>query len=899
MKNDWAQERAEPSLDPAAVARVLREIEARWEGDSFADFLRDFPLGENALLHLFAVSEICTERIKRDPTLLRWLARPDICDSERGPRRMAAELRAFSDDSSAQNFRGLRLWKGREMTRIALREIAEAAALQQTTLELSYLAEICLSTVLGTLTAQMRERYGAPETEFTVLGLGKLGGRELNHSSDIDLIIFYGSEGSVSARVSNHLWFNRLAESLLKIFNAHDPAGLLFRVDLRLRPEGTAGPLTRSLESAENYYAGFGEVWERLALIKARGVAGSEELAYEFLRQHQPFIFPRSPTPEFFDEMASIKQRIEREVPSDQLNVKLGVGGIREIEFVVQALQFIHGARHAFLQDSSTLKALLAIAELDLLSRSEVATLERSYRFLRKIEHRVQMENERQTHSLPVENAKRELLAGSLGLAGEAALLEELNRTMSGVREIFRRVVSSDLSPPQIAADFFADQPRAEKALAELEQGSSHFHVAPRTRQIFHKLRPLLLAQLARTADPDATLTAILRFVESFGLRSLLFELLTTNPRLLQLLVETFEASEYAAQLLVRSPNWLEEITRSQDLDQPRSLLQHRKSLASAIEKKDFDSIRTYKQRQSLGIIIRDILGLNNLRSLLREQSDLAEAILLAVNTLTGATDLTIVAMGKFGGRELGYGSDLDLMFVGSDHRAAQNLANCLSASNPLGQLASIDVRLRPEGDNGPLVASIEAFANYYRDRAQLWELQALTRARVITGPDKAAFYEIAHAGWSVTGRDPQLFEKIDAMLERVRRERGTGDDFLNFKTGVGGIVEAEFMVQALQMHHDRREVSMLAAIKKLDGVLSRSESTRLLRAYEFLRRGELVLRRRSNKSENALPANEAELRRFTRRLGFADFEEWRTRYEAARADIHEIYQRYFTRGRN
>src|SRR5207248_3728615 len=262
----WIKSKAEGSLNPVQVEKALSEITSGWDG-SLPDFLHDFPLGEEALIHLLAVSQICAERLQRDPGLLRWLARPEISMSDRGPRRMLADLHGSSESIAAENFRPLRLWKAREMTRIALREVAEASSLEDTTAELSCLAGVCLETVYGECDARLRTRVGVPHTEFTVFGLGKLGGRELNHSSDIDLMFVYGEEGQVSSRLSNHEWHNQLAEQIVKYFSGGEPA--LFRLDLRLRPEGSAGPLARSLESMENYYAGFGETWERLALIKA------------------------------------------------------------------------------------------------------------------------------------------------------------------------------------------------------------------------------------------------------------------------------------------------------------------------------------------------------------------------------------------------------------------------------------------------------------------------------------------------------------------------------------------------------------------------------------------------------------------------------------------------------
>jgi len=887
----WIKSKAEGSLNPDQVETALNEIAAGWDG-SLPDFLHDFPLGEEALIHLLAVSQICAERLQRDPELLRWLARPEISMSDRGPRRMLAELSSSSKSVPAENFRALRLWKAREMTRIALRELAEASSLEDTTAELSCLAGVCLAIVYEECDTRLRARFGAPHTEFTILGLGKLGGRELNHSSDIDLMFLYGEEGQVSPRLTNHEWHNRLAEQIVKSFSAGEPA--LFRLDLRLRPEGSAGPLARSLESMENYYAGFGETWERLALIKARHVCGSKELAYEFSRQHQPFIFPKNPTPELLDEIAAIKRRIEREVPANELDVKLGAGGIREIEFVIQTLQFIHGAQHTFLQEQGTLKALRAIAELELLPSSEVRALDESYRFLRRIEHRLQIEAERQTHSIPDDPEKRERLARSLGFDSAAALLAELQRSNERVREIFHHLIASGTAATAVNLDIFSDPARATRTLNELAQGSVSFHVAPRTRQIFRRLRPLLLGELAQCADPDATLIAIVRFVEAFGLRSLLFELLATNPKLLELLVRTFDASFFATNVLIRHPHLLEEITRSATLNRSLSLAEHAASLHPFVESGELDSIRGYRQTQLLRTIMRDVLGLCPLPNLWQEITDLAEACLLAAAAIVGAKNLTIIAMGKFGGRELTYASDLDLMFVGDDFRAAQHLITVLSIPSPEGVIASIDARLRPEGEKGPLVGSLEAFEAYYRDRAQFWEIQALTRARPVAGPNQETFRAIAHAAWSIAGRDPDLFGKIDAMVQRVRAERGSGNDALDFKTGLGGIVEAEFLVQALQMRHDVRETSVRLAIAKLANIISPEDADLLGRGYEFLRRLETVLRRWRNTSASSLPPDPVEQRKLAIRMGFKDREGWQQGCERARADIHAIYGKHF-----
>src|ERR1700719_2499097 len=407
----WIKEKSAASLYPAQVETTLIQLNEAWPeaAGPLPDAIQNFPLGEAALLHLFAVSSICAARIVQNPDLLLWLSQPEICRQGRDHIEMANELyRMAGDDVAANNFQVLRRWKNKEMTRIALRELAGAAALEETTTELSQLAEICVREVFAHWNAKLRELPESPAADFAILALGKLGGRELNHSSDVDLIFLYSEEGELSPRLSYHQWFNRLAEKILETFSTRDPEGPLFRIDLRLRPEGSAGPLARSLESMEHYYGGFGETWERLALIKTRGICGSRELAYEFLRQHQPFIYPSSPTPDLLDEIAGIKRRIERDIVGQEnlgRNVKLGAGGIREIEFIVQALQLIHGAHHAFLQEPSMLKALRALHQLDLLPPDEVVKLDEAYRFLRRVEHRLQIDAEKQTHTLPQEGA--------------------------------------------------------------------------------------------------------------------------------------------------------------------------------------------------------------------------------------------------------------------------------------------------------------------------------------------------------------------------------------------------------------------------------------------------------------------------------------------------------------
>src|SRR5437764_5436310 len=873
--NRWIREKAAASLNPSQVETTLVQLSEKWPASApaFVDVVEEFPLGEAALLHLLAVSNICATRLIRNPETLLWLGRPEVCLAARDYGEMFDHLLVLGGNSiAAENFTALRFWKSCEMTRVALRELANAAPLEETTGELSQIAEICIRRVFEHWNGEFRQRYGSPDSVFAILALGKLGGGELNHSSDVDLLFLYNEEGQLSPRFSYHEFFNRLGKKILEAFSAPHPEGSLFRVDLRLRPEGSTGPLARSLESMENYYAGFGETWERLALIKARGIAGSRELAYEFLRQHQPFIYPKSATPDLLEEIANIKRRIERDVVGpDKLHrdVKLGIGGIREIEFIVQALQLTHGARHPFLQEPSMLKALRALRELDLLPPEEVLALDGAYRFLRRVEHRLQIEAEQQTHTVPEEHEALRRLARSLRFSSAKDFTAALHERMDSVRPIFQRIISeTPAGLAKINLEIFNDPKRAAKALGDLERGSGSFHIAPRTRQISRKLHPILLDWLAKTADPDATLNQFVRFVEAYGLRSLLFELLVANPKLLELVVKTFDASRIAGDLLIRRPQLLEEITRDPTFSDARSMAEHLRRLdslgASAFQ---LDPVRAYRQRQILRVMLRDVLHSGRpttAKNFGPELSDLAEACLLFTIRLLAGKQLTVIALGKFGGHELSYGADLDVLFVGDDIRAAQNLVVNMAQPTSEGNIWMLDARLRPEGEKGPLVCPLETYQAYFEHRAQLWEIHALTRARPMTGPLGAQFIQMAQDYWRKAGQRPDLFEQIDGMLERIRRDRGSGSDFLDFKTGVGGIIEGEFLVQALQMRENIWEPNWERAVDQLRerAILNDAEAGKLKQAYVLLRRYESVLRRYENKAVSVLPHGSGEQRR-------------------------------------
>jgi glutamate-ammonia-ligase adenylyltransferase len=537
---------------------------------------------------------------------------------------------------------------------------------------------------------------------------------------------------------------------------------------------------------------------------------------------------------------------------------------------------------------------------LDLLPREDVLRLDNTYRFLRRVEHRLQIEGEQQTHTVPRDEEALRRLALSLRFSSSKDFTAATQERMRAVRPIFQRIVSGTSKVLVTANDLeiFNDQKRAAKALSVLAQGAGSFHMAPRTRQIFRKLRLPLLEWLSKTADPDATLNQFVRLVEGYGLRSLFFELLVANPRLLELVVKTIDASRFASELLIRRPQLLEDITRDPTFGEPRSVAENLRRLDSlGVRANNLGPIRAYRQRQLLRIILCDVLGLAKPEATFAELSDVAEACLIFVGRLLASEKLTIIALGKFGGRETSYGADLDVLFVGDDVRVAQNLMIAMAQPTDEGNIWALDARLRPEGEKGPIVCSLETYESYYASRAQLWELQALTRARAVTGPLQNEFMAIAKSAWSRAGQDADLLKKIDSMLGRIRRERGSGSDFVDLKTGAGGIIEAEFLVQALQMRGNIWEQNWARAVDGLleQADLSKADVTALKKSYEFLRRCELVLRRYENRGVSTLPSDPHEQRKFAIRLGYQEVDAFRRDYLEARAAIHTLYQQHIT----
>ncbi len=974
----------------------------------------------NLLAALFSGSQVLGNQLVSHP---EWLAQLET-EHLRFPRRdrgLSSEVQSWLKEllparDYATAFSRIREFKQREMLRIAARDLARLSNVPEITRELSDVADVCLETVWRICHRQLTERFGQPShqdvngkwqpTEFCVLGMGKLGGQELNYSSDVDVLFVYSDEGSVfkpgtaavsaasSTRsrrdaggprpvMSNHQFFAKLAEAFIAEVSRVSPEGTLFRIDLRLRPEGDSGPLCRSLESYENYYAQWGQTWERMMLIKARCVAGDKGLAAEFLETIQTFRYPRAINPEALHEIGAMKDRIENEVVRAgelERNVKLGRGGIREIEFIAQSQQLLHAGKMPFLQGAQTLPALEKLAQYNLLTDVEAHSLREAYGFLRDVEHRLQMEENLQTHTIPTNRDARERLAKLMGFADAAKFETARRKHTDTVRAVFDKLFKTEKSSApeeKLPVDFdgaeaewqgllaehsFREPEKMVPLLREFVEGPGYVHVSSRTMELARRLLPRLLAMCpkhrrtgvspvsssGRTAvkkgedgdrqdacptlsDPDRVVTRLDSFIGAYGARSTLFELWNSNPSIFDLLVLLFDRSEFLAELAIRTPDMVDELVMSGRLRQRKPSQETLRDLRHGLDDADQKLwLRRYHQTELMRIGLRDILGLADPEQYLTELSALADACLqYAVEVVMRkhklkAAPFVIIGLGKLGGAEIDYGSDLDIIFVAdaaAKHlpklgQCALEVMDLVSARTELGIVFQTDARLRPDGEKGLLVNTLEAYEAYYRERALLWEIQSLTRTRAVAGDMKlgARFQEMAQAltDFSKTsvasargrakknGALPNCFTpdwkaKIHHMRMRIEKERTpAGKDALAIKTGKGGLMDAEFIAQTLCLENGWHKANTLRALERGRDAGVLPDAGKLIENYRQLRRLEGVLRRWSYEGETVLPDDPEPYYRVSVRCGFGTPDEFREALEKWRTAIREVYERVF-----
>lgn len=805
----------------------------------------------------------------------------------------------------SQALERLRAWRRRELTRIAWRDLAGWAPLEETLEALTAFADAAIGSALTHARAGLASRYGEPRSAsgelqpLVVIGMGKLGGRELNFSSDVDLVLLFPEHGETDGPrgISNEEFFTRLGQALVRLLQTPTPAGFVLRVDLRLRPFGDSGPLVWSFAAFEDYLPRHGRDWERYAYVKARPVTAPERYAEIEAAAVRPFVYRRYLDYGVFESLREMKALIGREVERRELadNVKLGPGGIREIEFIVQALQLTRGGRDRRLQTPSLLTALARLAELRLLPPAAVSELAAAYVFLRRLENRLQMLADAQLHKLPVDALGRERIALAMGAHDWAAFTRELDEHRTRVAHHFQLVISGagtadggavriDLGrfwdsqaetaalADALARAGFADSAEAARLLLELRASTLVRKLDEPGRRRLQALLPLLLADIARSSAQLAVLRRVLGIIEATGKRSAYFALLQENGAARARLVELCRHGDFLAAQIAAHPLLLDELIDERLLTQLPTRAAFAGELAARMEQlqdedpeQQVDALRQFQRAALFRVAVADLTGLLPLMQVSDRLTDIAELIVeramqLAWRQITAqfgvptcgegsalrTVSICAVGYGKLGGMELGYASDLDLVFLHDSHgehqetrgeppipnqlffvRLAQRIMHLLTMHSAAGRLYEVDVRLRPSGKGGLLVTNIDAFAEYQRQEAWTWEHQALLHARAVAGdPELRARFESVRLDVLCKHvRRDSLRDEVRNMRERQRRELSRGDaQHFDIKQDRGGIADIEFLAQywALRWAAEHPPVVLFAdTIRQLESVAS------------------------------------------------------------------------------
>ncbi|MDE2309828.1 MAG: bifunctional [glutamate--ammonia ligase]-adenylyl-L-tyrosine phosphorylase/[glutamate--ammonia-ligase] adenylyltransferase [Betaproteobacteria bacterium] len=778
----------------------------------------------------------------------------------------AAEMEAWLDampitDEDSLS-RALRRLRKHVMLKLLARDLGGLADLSEVMACMTALAELAVrcaqAFVMQSLVAQYGEPMGAlsgmPQ-ELLVIGMGKLGGGELNVSSDIDLIFVYPEDGNSngSRSISNHEFFSKLGRRLISLIHEPTGEGYVFRVDMRLRPYGDSGPLVMSHAALEEYLIAQGREWERYAWIKARVISPvGSHAEKELMQLTQPFVFRKYLDFGAFASMRKLHAQIRQEVQRrDRLNnIKLGPGGIREIEFIAQVFQLIRGGREVQLRTRPTLQVLQLLREGGQLTPETVTGLSAAYIFLRNLEHRLQYLDDQQTQDLPGNSGDQALVAAGMGYPDYGAMLEQLNRHHALVSEQFAQIFSTqeNAEPDDTVQDSalwrenmrleevrdslgelgYADAMNLAERLLHIRDSGRYRQLPETSRQRMDMLIPQFIALCAAPQNRDQTLPRVLNLLESISRRASYLAFLAEYPQVLQRLVSIASASEWACDYLIQYPILLDELLNEREIyrapDWPEFDIALREQLAgcAADLERQMDVLRQFQHSQTFHLLAMDLQGLLPLEKLSDHLSDLADLILRHVLQLCWRdmrkkhqeqAQFAVIAYGKLGGRELGYASDLDLIFLYDDPhpdaaeiyaRLARNINTMLSSHTSSGRLYEIDLRLRPNGASGLLVSSIPAFAEYQQQHAWVWEHQALTRARFSAGD--ASVGEQFEAIRKEVLRKPRdhdaLRHEIVAMRQKMRDEHPARSGLFDIKHDRGGMVDIEFLVQFLVLAH-------------------------------------------------------------------------------------------------
>ena len=762
---------------------------------------------------------------------------------------------AIADEGALK--KTLRRLRRQVMLRLIARDLGGLADLREVMRTASQLAETTLRFALEKLDGWLRPQYGTPTGEdsgaaqdLIVVGMGKLGGFELNVSSDIDLIFAYPEEGQTSGPrvISNHEYFALLGKKLIQALNDNTEDGFVFRVDMRLRPYGDSGPLVASFAMLEEYYLTQGREWERYAWIKGRALVGSchEELT-TLLR---PFVFRKYLDFGAFASMRDLHGQIRREVARRDMsdNIKLGPGGIREIEFITQVFQLIRGGKDAELQARSTLVALDVLEQRQLLPKEAVGELREAYFFLRNLEHRLQYLDDAQTQTLPANDTDRQLIAAAMGYAAYPEFMEKLDGHRHKVTRHFEEVFATPQNTPGShplaflwqgtpldgdAIELLGEQGYRQPAqvwerLKQIKQGGRYNQLPESSRMRFDALLPPLIQVAGTFPNPDDTLERILKLLEAISRRAAYLALLLEYPQTLNQVARLASASPWVSDYLTLHPILLDELLDNQALHAAPDWGKLKIELATQLDRankdveRQMDILRHFKQTQVFRLVAQDLEGTLPLEILSDHLSALADLLLSEILRLAWdglrtkhreVPRFAIIGYGKLGGKELGYASDLDIIFLYDDDaqeaaeiyaRLGQRINSWLTSYTPAGTLYDTDLRLRPNGASGLLVSSVGAFEEYQKKQAWVWEHQALSRARLCAGDaDIGQQFERIRGEVLRQQRDTAaLKQEVLAMRRKMLDAHGSSGDQFDLKQDRGGIIDVEFIVQYLVLAH-------------------------------------------------------------------------------------------------
>lgn len=858
----------EGCADPdRAVANLGRWAGAIGNRASAYGLLASYPAAARMLVTVFAASQFFADLLTHDPEYLEVLTNPTIRDRGRDAEALWMDLSRRVGIAKTANARrdALRRFKPPEVLRIGVRDLLGCADMPQTARAISDFADVCVRMALQICT----EERGLTAPPFAVFALGKLGGQELNYASDIDLIFVHGDTMPTGEAV-------KMGEAVRDALAKATDAGFVFRVDLRLRPEGRFGPVSRSLESCRAYYESWAEAWERQALMKARFVAGDAVLGAAFTEMAEAFVYRARVEESFVESIRGNKRRLEQKVAragEADVNVKEGVGGIRDIEFTAQLMQLVVGGANPAIRGGNTLNALEALAKDGLLTGVERDTLAEAYVFLRTVEHRLQIRDELPVRCLPVEPGELRRFGRRLGYPDGARFLADYRRHTERVHGLFERLFyggaaasASAASPALDSLTEWAlapDDPAAQAALrdalaargfrdvsAALERlgrsvsGSQYGGIMPDARAAFASLVPTLLDGAGQTPDPDAALRGMDALAVAVPSHAALYQMLADSPALLPRLCLLAAESSYLWQMLLSHLELLDLLADEEAMDEPPVF----RPAGTVTE------MAAGSRRARLKTGARDLWGLADVGQVMAEvtaasEAALAGALQIARHELGFEGRFAVIGLGKLGGGEMGYGSDLDVLYVADPGELAQAARLAERAQRLLkdemgrfGFRYEMDARLRPEGRKGQLVLDVASYGHYYAHSAATWERQALLKARFVGG-DEVLGREFAALAESVVYgaalSDAQA-DEIQAMKRRIETERLK--DPSDLKLGPGGMTDIEWTAQLLQLRHGPRRPRLrtpgtLDALRRLrdDALLTQADWETLSETYTRL----------------------------------------------------------------